>query len=93
MSIIFKLGLQNLGRHRRRTVLTVTAILLAVGIVMFIQCYLKGILDTMVVDFIRLHSGHVKIIHPRYQAKERLLPLNLNVGDVEEILQNQSLEL
>ena len=84
MGVLIKLGYQNLGRHRRRTFLTISAIFLAVGLVTYIQCHLKGIVDTMVDDFIRLHTGHVKIIHTEYQLKERLLPLNLNVTEVDK---------
>ena len=88
MSLILKMGFANLFRHRRRSILTGSAILLAVAITTFVQCYLRGLIDTMVYDFIRLQTGHVRLLHPDYQLKERLFPLNLNVDEVEQRIED-----
>ncbi len=86
MLLLGKLGFQNMFRHSRRTFLTALAILIAVGAITYMLCHIVGILDTVLNDYIRLQSGHIRIINPAYRVKERLLPLKLNVPDVTQRL-------
>ena len=84
MVYLIKLAFRNVGRNKRRTLLTASAIGFSVMIIGFGFCYLSGVIDTIFESYIRLEAGHLKIYAEGYQRKERLLPLDLSV-DLDKI--------
>ena len=72
MGGLFKLAWRNLGRNRRRTL--ITGIGLALGMSLCVASY--GLVDGMNVDILnaltRLDLGHVQIHHPDYVRKRDL---------------------
>ncbi|MBO8126456.1 MAG: ABC transporter permease [Firmicutes bacterium] len=88
---ILALARKNLGRHRGRTILSLIAVALGVAIIIFTKGYTEGMINDLLNNHIRLMAGHVRIIHPEYQKKERLLSLTLPVegytdGGLDEML-------
>lgn len=53
---------RNTGRHPRRAVLTVLAIVIAVVAVTFMDAYLRGLMEGVIDNFIRLDAGHVHVV-------------------------------
>jgi ABC-type lipoprotein release transport system permease subunit len=81
---IFHLAWRNLGRNRRRTV--ITGVALAVGMSLCVATY--GLMDGMNADILRsltrLDLGHVQAHHPDFPRKRTL---KLTLPDPERILQ------
>jgi putative ABC transport system permease protein len=75
MGMILKIALRNIGRHKRRTVLS--AITIAAGLVVFvcIDSMLNGI-DRMSIDnLINLSAGALKIQTSSYEKEKESFPL------------------
>ncbi len=89
MGGLFKLAWRNLGRNRRRTL--ITGIGLALGMSLCVASY--GLVDGMNVDILnaltRLDLGHVQIHHPDY-VRKRDLKLNMP-GTVKALEQAREL--
>lgn len=83
---LLNLAWRNARRNIRRTFLTATAILVAVGAVIFMLSYIGGLVNNMLDIYYRTESGHVRIRHEGYAERERSLPLHLYVDQVDEII-------
>lgn len=83
MNSLWRVGIRNIGRNRRRTLLTASAVGFAVAIVVFALSYFRGISATVFQKAIQLQSGHLRITAPDYTRKEILRPLNITLPDVE----------
>jgi len=83
MLYLIKMAVRNIGRNKRRTILTFLAVFIATIALSFGACYLKGILEGTFDNYIRLQAGHIKIHNAEYVKKERLLPLDVPVSDYE----------
>jgi ABC-type lipoprotein release transport system permease subunit len=77
MAGTFKLAWRNLGRNRRRTV--ITAVALAVGMSLCVASYgwMDGINADILHALTRLDLGHVQVHHPDY-PRERTLKLTID---------------
>lgn len=80
MKYIIKMALRNIGRNKRRTALSATAISLAVAMVLFMRGYMGGAVDSMFDSISKIETGHVKISHPEYYAKADMMPLEYMVN-------------
>ena len=69
---ILRLAWRNLGRNRRRTL--ITGLALAVGMALCVATY--GLMDGMNADILRaltrLDLGHVQVHHPKFPKKRTL---------------------
>ncbi|MGE5551302.1 MAG: ABC transporter permease [Bacteroidota bacterium] len=80
MPYLLKMAWRNLGRHRGRTILSLLAVMLGVFVVVLAKGFVEGMLDTMLSYNVNLNSGHVRLIRPEYEVKERLLSLAYPIG-------------
>ena len=90
-TILLKLAFRNIFRNTRRTIITCIAVLISVSSIIFLESYFGGIMGDIVVDTIKL-TGHVKLQHPEYKLKERMLSLSVpveNYGDIIELLKKK----
>lgn len=78
---LIRMSWRNLWRHQGRTRLSLLAVIMGVLVVILFKGFVDGMLDTMVNNNINLNSGHLRIIHPEYQVKERLLSLSYPIGE------------
>lgn len=83
---LLRLAWRNTQRNTRRTVLTVTAVAVAVAALTFGLSYIAGILGNVIDTYTRIESGHVRIRKSGYTARERLLPVYLNVQHLSTLL-------
>ena len=81
-----RLAWRNIRRHKRRTILTVAAVAIAVATYTYGLAHITGILGNLLDSFSRLESGHVRIRKDGYRERERFLPVHLNVGNLQEVL-------
>jgi ABC-type lipoprotein release transport system permease subunit len=63
---------RNLGRNRRRSLLTASAIGFASMLLVFMMSLQGGSYRIMIDNAARLLGGHVQIQHPRWQADQRI---------------------
>ena len=78
---LFKMAWRNLGRNPGRTVLSLLAVIAGVSAILLTRGYVDGIVDNMLNSSINLNSGHVRLIRPEYEVKERLLSLGYPLGE------------
>lgn len=83
---LLRLAARNTRRNTRRTLLTMTAVMVAVATVTFAFGYINGIMDDFLDSWARVQSGHVRITHSEFSARERFLPMHLNVPHISELL-------
>lgn len=84
---LIRLAWRNTHRNVRRTLLTVAAVVVAVGAMIFGQSYMGGVLDNMLDTYVRTESGHVRLREEGYTKRERSMPLHLNVTSLTEVLE------
>lgn len=70
--MILRLAHRNLWRNSRRTLLTLSAMGTATGLLIFSLSYLNGLLTDMIESATALGDGHAKITAPGYLASHRL---------------------
>ena len=75
MRYILKMAFRNIGRNKRRTFLSAFAIGIAVMMVLIMRGYIGGIIDSMFDSIIKIETGHIKIVHPKYHEKSDMMPL------------------
>ncbi len=83
----FYMAWRNTRRNTRRTLLTVSAVVVAVGAMIFGLSYLGGFMDNILDTYARTESGHVRLRKAGYMKKERSLPLHLNLDELTETLE------
>lgn len=71
---LFKLAWRNIWRNKRRTFLTLTAIVVGVFAIIFAKSYISGILSGASNTIVRTQIGHLRIAHGEYLRLERVLP-------------------
>ena len=65
-TLLVQLSWRNLWRHRRRTLILITTICIAVGSVLVLNALLRGIQMSMVETAIDNLNGHFKVVAPGY---------------------------
>jgi putative ABC transport system permease protein len=75
MKYILKMASRNIGRNKRRTILSSIAISIAVMIVLLMRGYIGGVVDAMFDSVTKIDAGHIKLEHSKYHDKEDMMPL------------------
>ncbi|MBM3235516.1 ABC transporter permease [Candidatus Poribacteria bacterium] len=75
MKYILKMAFRNIGRNKRRTILSSIAISIAVMIVLLMRGYIGGVVDAMFDAVTKIDAGHIKLEHSKYHDKEDMMPL------------------
>jgi ABC-type lipoprotein release transport system permease subunit len=90
---IFKfwvIAYRDLGRNRRRTIFTLSAVALGLALLILVSGYIAGVIGGSVQNSIRLRTGHVQIRAESYdEARSSLLWADL-VRDPDTILARAS---
>ncbi len=81
---IYKMALRNIGRNKRRTILSLSAIALAVIFVCFMKSYIIGFTKNIKNNIFLFESGHIKILNKDFVKEEKLMPLDLNIWGYKE---------
>lgn len=83
--MLLRLAWRNLQRHERRSALTSLAIALSVGFLFFAFTYIQGVLGHIFKEITK-NSGHVRLTHPGYPKKERMVSLAYSISEVSKTL-------
>jgi len=91
MTLYLKLAWRNIWRHRRRTVIIVVAMGLALGMMMMYDGLMDGFNNAIYGNAIRVMGGNIQVHAPGYRAKvdsNPLLPLANDEAVVKAALSN-----
>lgn len=83
---LLRLAWRNTRRHTRRTLLTASAVTVAVAALIYGPAHVTGILDSIVDTYARTESGHVRIRKEGYSAREQFLPMHMNIPYLSDLL-------
>lgn len=83
MKTIIKLAWKNIWRSRKRTFFTLVAITVSITMFIFIRSYINGIMSNATATIIKTSTGHIKILHKEFLRKERVMPKEYLIGDIE----------
>ena len=86
---IFKLWViayRDLGRNRRRTGLTLLAVVLGMAVLIMMSGFIAGIFDNMISLSILLQSGHVQIRSENYEMEKPSLKWQDLMENSDELL-------
>lgn len=61
MTNYFKMAYRNLGRHRRRSMLSALALALGTALLMFIAAFFRGEMRSSMETTLRLNTGHIQV--------------------------------
>jgi putative ABC transport system permease protein len=79
MKYILKMAFRNIGRNKRRTMLSAIAISIAVMVILFMRGYIGGIIDSTFDSLTKIETGHIKISHTKFHEKQDMMPLEYMV--------------
>ena len=66
IAIIFRLAWRNLWRNNRRTLIMLVTIAVGIWAMIFMTALMRGMVNKMVRDAVKVLPGHVQIHHPDY---------------------------
>lgn len=70
---LWVIAYRDLGRNRRRTILTLVAVALGLALLIFLSGYIAGVVEGSIQNSIRLRTGHVQIRAESYEEERMSL--------------------
>ncbi len=86
MTKFVKLAWRNIQRNRRRTIVTSSAIIVGVTMMILINGIVTGMLERTINNSVELETGHIKVYPVGYHVKSDLMPTNLQIGRYTELV-------
>ena len=83
---------KGLLRDRSRSLFPVIIITITVGIVVFTIGFMKGTMNSVFLDTAVIISGHEKVVTRAYKEESQMLPNDLALLDVDQIIENLNKE-
>jgi putative ABC transport system permease protein len=71
--ILVRIAVRNIRRQARRSILTASAMILGIGLLMFVRALEGGAHVMYVESAVRLGAGHIAVEHPEYAASQDLV--------------------
>ncbi len=79
------LAFKNILRHKRRTILNITALAINVAGIVFFTAFYRGRIVDNYDRTINYLTSHIQIHNPLYETEKRRLPLDLTIKDSKKI--------
>lgn len=86
MIYIIKMAFRNVGRNRRRSFLAAVSVALSVMLIVFMQGLIGGTMSSMVRNYTKNETGHVRITTRGFQEKQRFSPVTENLESPQELI-------
>ena len=83
---------KGLLRDRSRSLFPVVIITITVGIVIFTIGFMKGTMNSVFLDTAVIISGHEKVVTRAYKEESQMLPNDLALLDVDQMVENLNIE-
>ncbi|HET9590503.1 MAG TPA: ABC transporter permease [Anaerolineales bacterium] len=81
----FKMAYRNLGRHRRRSVLSGLALGLGTALLMFIAAFFQGEMRSSMETTLRLNSGHIQVRDADYDPDKLSVAWEYLIENPEQV--------
>lgn len=85
MAALLKLASRNLRRNRRRTAITLVAMVVGVGVMAFLRGFINGQQDVILENIIKGRIGAVQVHRQGYVKNVLTSPLQLDMADTPEL--------
>jgi len=79
------MALRNLGRNKRRTILSGLSVAIAMMAVMFMNGFVNGLMDNLVRNALKNDLGHINVTTEEYRAKEKFMPVTDYIRDADKV--------
>lgn len=86
MGSLVNLAWKNLLRHKRRTILTAVTIAAGVGVFIFMDAWILGIIHDSERNLIDYESSSARILHKEYWDERDYFPLDYNIKEPYSII-------
>ncbi|MCK4755537.1 hypothetical protein KAS56_01235, partial [candidate division WOR-3 bacterium] len=73
---LLKLAYRNFFRNTRRSIISGISVAIAIAVIIFAQSYMRGVIENISENIVRLISGHIRITTKEYDRRERMIPLS-----------------
>lgn len=81
----FKLAYRNLGRHRRRSLLSGLALAMGTALLMFLAAFFQGEMRSAMESTLRLNSGHIQVRDADYDPDKLSVAWDYLIEDPEQV--------
>jgi ABC-type lipoprotein release transport system permease subunit len=85
MTNYFKMAYRNLGRHRRRSILSGLALALGTALLMFIAAFFQGEMRSSMETTLRLNTGHLQIQDTDYDPDKLSVAWEYLIENPEQV--------
>ncbi|HXF64519.1 MAG TPA: ABC transporter permease, partial [Caldilineaceae bacterium] len=82
---LWVIAYRDLGRNRRRSILSLVAVALGLALLIVMNGYIAGVMDEALQNDIRLRTGHVQIRAPSYEEEKLSLAWEDLLDDPEPL--------
>lgn len=89
---LFKIAFRNVTRNTKRSLITMAAVIIGCGAIVFARGFINGLHSSMIDGITQTMTGDIQLHHEDYMKATDALPLNLTVrldGKVEELLKKE----
>jgi ABC-type lipoprotein release transport system permease subunit len=83
---LWVIAFRDLGRNRRRTLLTMLAVVIGLALTIMISGVIAGVFDSALSSSISLDTGHVQVRHESYATEKASLEWQYLLDDSDELL-------
>ncbi|MBK9208263.1 MAG: hypothetical protein IPL71_08165 [Anaerolineales bacterium] len=81
----FKMAYRNLGRHRRRTLLSTLALAMGTALLMFIAAFFQGEMRSSMETTLRLNTGHLQVKNANYDPDKLSVAWEYLIENPEQV--------
>ncbi len=85
MGYLLRMAGRNVGRNRRRSILAVSSVTISIMGVVLLQGMTGGFLDSMVKNYTKNESGHVRVTTKTFHDRIRFMPVNENMENPKAV--------
>jgi putative ABC transport system permease protein len=79
MKTILGLALRNVGRNRRRSILALISVSLSLMLIVFMQGWINGIMQSMVKNYTKNETGHLRLATRSFEERSKFQPVTDNL--------------
>src|SRR5688572_29636185 len=84
---LLKLAVRNLRRNRRRSAITLAAMVIGVGVMVFLRGFINGQQEVILENIVKGRVGGVQVHRAGYVKNVLTSPLQLDMADTPELRQ------
>ncbi|MEA2103196.1 MAG: FtsX-like permease family protein [Candidatus Cloacimonadota bacterium] len=84
---LLKLAIRNIKRNKRRSLLAIISISIAVLFIVYLKGLIGGFTDSIVKNYTKNETGHIRISTKKFAENSRFYPITDNIENPEKIIE------